>query len=83
MWAVGVSWLRFPSLRWFSALSLLLPFTSVYLWWGTFRELFSWRNVAIPELLTVLTAIVWLWLFLGLKEKGVLDTHILKHVHEV
>ncbi len=83
MWFVGISWLRFPSLRWFSIISLLLPFTSVYLWWGTFGEIFPWKNVAILELLTALTAIAWFWLFLGLKEKGVLDAHILKNVHEI
>lgn len=83
MWFIGISWLRFPSLRWFSTVSLLLPFTSLYLWWGTFGEIFPWKNVAIPELLTALTAIAWLWMFLGLKEKGVLDTHILKRVSEI
>jgi hypothetical membrane protein len=69
MWFVGLSWLRFPNLRWFSAISLLLPFASVYLWWGTFNGVHPWNGVAIPELLTSLTAIAWIWIFLGLEAR--------------
>lgn len=66
MWFMGISWLRFPRLRWFSTVSLFLPFTSIVLWWGTFRGIFPWSGVAIPELVTALTAIAWFWLFLRL-----------------
>ena len=83
MWFIGTSWLRFPHLKWFSAVSLFLPFSSVYLWWGTFRGIFPWKGVAIPELLTSLTVIAWFWLFLGLKEKGMFNTLILKQHNQI
>jgi hypothetical membrane protein len=66
MWLMGLSWLRFPRLRWFSIISLFLPVVSIYLWWGTFNGMFPWRGVAIPELSSALTAIVWFWLFIKL-----------------
>jgi hypothetical membrane protein len=66
MWFMGVSWFRFPSLRWFSIISFLLPVVSIYLWWGTFSGMFPWSGVALPELLSALTAIVWFWVFLKL-----------------
>lgn len=66
MWLIGLSWLRFPRLRWFSIISLFLPAVSIYLWWGTFSGMFPWSGVAIPELLTALSAIAWFWLFLRL-----------------
>ena len=67
MWFMGISWLRFPRVRWFSIVSLLLPCVSIYLWWGTYRNIFPWTGVAIPEFLTALTAITWFWLFLRIK----------------
>lgn len=73
MWFVGLSWLRFPRLRWFSVISLLLPFVSVYLWSGTFAGTMPWTGVAIPELLTAFTAIIWVWLILTLEVKGHLE----------
>jgi hypothetical membrane protein len=66
MWFTGLSWLRFQHLRWFSIVSLFLPVVSICLWWGTFSGIFPWNGVAIPELLTALTAIVWFWFFLRL-----------------
>ncbi|RLI50079.1 MAG: hypothetical protein DRO73_04345 [Candidatus Thorarchaeota archaeon] len=63
MWAVGLSWLRFAHLRWFAVLSILLPFVSLCLWPVTFGGTAPWTGVAIPEILTALTAIVWIWLF--------------------
>lgn len=66
MWFMGLSWLRYPRVRWFSIISLSLPFLSIYLWWGTFSGMFPWSGIAIPELLTSLTAITWFWLFLKL-----------------
>ncbi|MHA1653168.1 MAG: DUF998 domain-containing protein [Candidatus Thorarchaeota archaeon] len=63
MWAVGLSWLRFVHLRWFAVTSILLPFVSLYLWTVTFGGTASWTGVAIQEILTALTAIVWIWLF--------------------
>lgn len=61
MWFLGIAWLRFPSLRWFSVISFLLPFVSIYIWWGTFNGLMPWTGAAIPELLTAFTAIGWIW----------------------
>lgn len=69
MWFMGLSWLRFPHVRWFSTVSLALPFVSICLWWGTIRGLCPWTGVAIPEFLTALTAIIWFWLFLKLTVK--------------
>ncbi|NHJ14479.1 MAG: DUF998 domain-containing protein, partial [Candidatus Thorarchaeota archaeon] len=73
MWFVGLSWLRFPRLRWFSVVSLLLPFLSVYIWWGTFNNAVPWTGMAIPEILTALTAIIWVWVVLWLEVKGSLS----------
>jgi hypothetical membrane protein len=69
MWLTGFSLLRYEKLRWFSLLSLLLPFTSIYLWWGTFKGRFPWTGVAIPEMITAFTSIIWIWTFLGLEVK--------------
>ncbi|MFX1368831.1 MAG: DUF998 domain-containing protein [Promethearchaeota archaeon] len=76
MWFIGLSWLRFPKLRWFSAISLLLPFFSVYIWWGTFNDAVPWTGMAIPEILTAFTAIFWVWTLLYLEVKGHLN-HLL------
>ncbi|NHI82738.1 MAG: DUF998 domain-containing protein [Candidatus Thorarchaeota archaeon] len=73
MWFVGLSWLRFPGLRWFSVVSLLLPFFSVYIWRGTFNGSVPWMGMAIPEILTALTAILWVWALLWLEAEGSLD----------
>jgi hypothetical membrane protein len=73
MWFIGISWLRFRHLWWFSAFSLLVPFFSVYVWWGTFQGIMPWTGMAIPEILTSLTAILWIWIFLSLKILGKLS----------
>lgn len=73
MWFVGLVWLRFPRLRWFCVISLLLPFVSVYIWWGTFSETVPWTGMAIPEILTAITAIVWVWTVITLDLKGYLE----------
>ncbi len=78
MWFVGLSWLRYRHLWWFSALSLVLPFFSVYIWWGTFAGAVPWTGMAIPEILTALTAILWIWLFLTLEVQGKLS-HLVTH----
>ncbi len=77
MWFMGLSWLRFRELRWFAALSLVLPFVSVYLWWGTYEKVMPWTNVAIPEILTAMTAIVWTWILATMLVQGRL-TAVLK-----
>lgn len=78
MWFVGLSWLRYRHLWWFCLVSLLLPFFSVYIWWGTFNGVVPWTGMAIPEILTALTAILWVWIFLTLEVKGKLS-HLTTH----
>ncbi|MHA1924961.1 MAG: DUF998 domain-containing protein [Candidatus Thorarchaeota archaeon] len=78
MWFVGLSWLRYRRLWWFCLVSLLLPFFSVYIWWGTFNGVVPWTGMAIPEILTALTAILWVWIFLTLEVKGKLS-HLTTH----
>ncbi|MHA1576102.1 MAG: DUF998 domain-containing protein, partial [Candidatus Thorarchaeota archaeon] len=58
-WTFGLSWLRFPSLRWFAVVSLLIPFVSLYIWIGIGS---FWVGVAIPEIITAMSAIVWAWI---------------------
>lgn len=55
MWAIGIGWLRFPEKRIFAAVSILLPFLSLYMWTQ------PWEGVAIPEIVTAFTAILWIW----------------------
>ncbi len=70
MWAIGLSWLRFRSIIWFSIISLLLPFISFYLWSITFDGGAPWTGVAIPEILTASTIIAWLWTIVFLLRRG-------------
>ena len=63
MWIVGFGMLRFKHLRWFSLLSVILPFISIIMWGGWYGGLFPfWTGNAIPEITTALTGIFWLWL---------------------
>lgn len=61
MWIVGIGWLRYPHLRWFAVISLLLPFISVFMWVDYFNGTSIWQQ-AIPEIVTAFSAIVWLWI---------------------
>ncbi len=70
MWTIGLSWLRFASLRWFCVISLLLPFVSFYLWNITFTDEAIWTGVAIPEMATAATLIVWLLIIVYLNKIG-------------
>jgi hypothetical protein len=70
MWFIGFSWIRFRELWWFVLISLALPFISIYLWWGTFAGVMPWTGVALPEMLTSLTAIMWIWGFVYLHHTG-------------
>ncbi len=76
MWTIGLSWLRFPGLRWFAVLSIVEPFESFYLWWITFGRTAPWTGVAIPEILTALSAIVWLWIIILLLRRNDLSVVI-------
>lgn len=63
MWFVGLVWLRYRSLWWFSIISILLPFFSIYMWVGWYGGAFPlWTGNAIPEITTAFTGIGWLWL---------------------
>jgi len=73
MWFIGIGWLRFSKLRLFSILSLLLPFLSVYMWTDVMIGTPIWENVAIPEIVTALSAIVWLWIINLMQYQGRLE----------
>lgn len=73
MWFIGIGWLRFSNLRWFSIISLVLPFLSVYLWAYDMLGTPIWTNVAIPEIVTALSAIVWLWMINIMQYQGKLE----------
>jgi hypothetical membrane protein len=78
MWFIGLSWLRYRQLWWFCVISLLLPFFSLYIWWGTSNSVLPWTGMAIPEILTAVSAILWLWIFLSLEVRGQLS-HLVTH----
>ena len=73
MWISGIVWLRFPSIRWFAIISIILPFISVYIWYITFNGLIWWTGMAIPEIITALTVIGWIWVIDILHQRGKLD----------
>ncbi|RLI54753.1 MAG: hypothetical protein DRP09_11995 [Candidatus Thorarchaeota archaeon] len=73
MWIVGISWLRFPRLRLFAIISLLLPFISVQVWWMHFVGNPYWTGAAIPEIITAMSAILWVWAFNYLHYRGALE----------
>lgn len=63
MWFVGLGFLRFRKLWWFSIISIILPIFSIYMWTSWFGGVFPfWTGNAIPEITTALTGIGWLWL---------------------
>ena len=72
MWAVMASWLRFPNLRWFAIVSLIIPFISLLMW--TDLGIGSiWDGVAIPEIVTALSAILWVWIINNMHYNGQLS----------
>ena len=73
IWFIGIGWLRFSNLRWFSVISLILPFISLYMWGDYMLGTPIWSNVAIPEIVTALSAIVWLWMINMMKYQGKLE----------
>lgn len=79
MWFIFLSWIRFPNLRWFAILSLLVPFISLYLWIGLWD---FWEGVAIPEILTALSAIVWICIINFLHYKGKLPDVLIQDITE-
>lgn len=69
MWLIGIGWLRFPSLRWFCIVSLLVPFISVFMWVDYLNGTSIWQQ-AIPEIVTAFSAIIWLWIINLLYHQG-------------
>ncbi|MGY5854445.1 MAG: hypothetical protein RTU92_12830, partial [Candidatus Thorarchaeota archaeon] len=70
IWIAGGSWLRFSELRWFAVFSIILPIISVIFWGVDLAGLSPWAGVAIPEIVTALTAIGWTWIVNWLYYKG-------------
>jgi hypothetical membrane protein len=71
MWFVGLGLLRFRKLLWFSLISIILPFFSIYMWSSWFGGLFPfWTGNAIPEITTAFTGIGWLWLIWLLHDRS-------------
>ncbi|MHA1959348.1 MAG: DUF998 domain-containing protein [Candidatus Thorarchaeota archaeon] len=73
MWIVGIGWLRYKNLRVFSLVSIILPFVSLYLWINAYGPAAFWSGVAIPEIVTALTAVLWVWLLILSMIRGELD----------
>ncbi len=73
MWFIGIGWIRFPKLRWFSVISIILPLISVCIWYVTFNGLIWWTGMAIPEIITAGTAIGWIWIVNLLYQRGQLS----------
>ncbi|MGY5855798.1 MAG: DUF998 domain-containing protein [Candidatus Thorarchaeota archaeon] len=74
MWFVGLGLLRFRKLWWFSLISIILPFFSIYMWTSWFGGVFPfWTGNAIPEITTALTGIGWLWVIWFLYDRGELS----------
>ena len=69
MWFIGIGWLRFSSLRWFSVLSIILPFLSVFMWADYMNGTSIWQQ-AVPEIVTAFSAIVWLWIINMMQYQG-------------
>jgi hypothetical membrane protein len=73
MWAVAIGWLRFSELRWFSIISFLLPFLSLYIWPAHFAGTLPWSGEALPEIITAATAIGWVWSIIIMQINGKLS----------
>lgn len=72
MWLIGIGWLRFPELRWFCVLSIILPFLSVIMWADYLNGTSMWQQ-AVPEIITAFSAIVWLWIINMMHHQGKLS----------
>ena len=71
MWFVGLGFLRFRKFWWFSLISIILPFFSIYMWNSWFGGAFPfWTGNAIPEITTAFTGIGWLWLIWFLYDRS-------------
>ena len=69
MWLIGIGWLRFANLRWFSVVSIILPFISVVMWADYMNGTSIWQQ-AVPEIVTAFSAIVWLWIINLIQYQG-------------
>ena len=74
MWFVGLGFLRFRKFWWFSLISILLPFFSIYMWTSYYGGVFPfWSGNAIPEITTAFTGIGWLWILWLLHDRSELS----------
>ena len=74
MWFVGIVLLRFRKLWWFSLISIIMPFFSIYMWTSWYGGVFPmWTGNAIPEITTAFTGIGWLWIIWLLYHRGQLS----------
>ncbi len=74
MWFVGIGLLRFRKLWWFSLISIIMPFFSIYMWTSWYGGVFPmWTGNAIPEITTAFTGIGWLWIIWLLYHRGQLS----------
>ena len=74
MWIVGFGLLRYRNLWWFAIVSIVLPFLSIYIWWGTYAGIMPWSGVALPEIITAMSAICWIWIINCLQYKNKLQS---------
>ncbi len=71
MWIASAEWLWKRQVRWLGVISLLLPFVSYLIWNGYSSGAFpAWTDVAIPEITTAASCIVWVWLIVISHVKG-------------
>ena len=71
MWFVGLGLFRFRKLWWFSIISIILPFFSIWMWNSWYIGAFPlWTGNAIPEITTAFTGIGWLWIIWLLYHKS-------------
>ena len=79
MWFVGLGFFRFRKFWWFSLISIILPFFSIYMWTSWYGGLFPfWAGNAIPEITTAFTGIGWLWIIWLLYDRRELSVIIEK-----
>ncbi|TFG10594.1 DUF998 domain-containing protein [Candidatus Thorarchaeota archaeon] len=76
MWIAAADFLRFKETRLYSIPSIVLPFASIYLWYITFTDSAPWTGVAIPEIVTALTAILWLYLLCAMIRWDILPKNV-------
>ncbi len=64
MWFASISWTMKKGTRWLGIVSLFLPFVSLLMWVPYITKTLPWNDVAIPEITTALSCIIWVWLII-------------------